>query len=179
MSYGQGGGWGQGGGFPGGPPPPGGGYGAPPPSGPTQEAPLARIPFTPEDEANLSGMARYAKLAGVALLLSVLFNLAGGIIAALATRGDQMLIQLGIAIGSAVIGLGVAAVLAAFLFRAGNAITKVVTTDGADQEHLVDAFRGLRGYFMVNGILIILAICLGCCLCVGGVVFAMMMMPHN
>jgi hypothetical protein len=67
--------------------------------------------------------------------------------------------------------LAVAVVLAVFLFKASQAIKKVVETDDADQQNLVAALSALKAYFMVKGIVAILMILLFCCAC-GLIVFA-------
>jgi len=175
MSFGQGqgGGWGQGGGFgqppgggggfgpPGGggfgPPPGGGGFGPggfgqgqPPPGG--GEQPLARIPFSREDEANLMGAARMAKMAGIASVASAMINMGVGV---LSRSGGGGL--------GGMVGIVVAIALAILLWRAADALEKVATTDHADQHHLMAALRELRSYFMVRGIVYIVGTVLVCC----------------
>jgi hypothetical protein len=159
----------QGGGFgapPGGHPPQGGGFGAPPaggtpPPGGGGEGPLAHIPFTPDDEKNLSGMARFARFAGIAAVASAVLQMIAQTVAAFLSEGSPV----GQVCGGTV-GLVLAGLLAAFLFRVGKAVDLVVQTDDADQLNLVEALKALKGYFMVKGIVYILVIVLGC-LCMG------------
>lgn len=146
----------------------GSGFGAAPPGGATPpggEAPLAHIPFTPEDDANLTGMARFARFAGVAVIASALLTMLAQIVGVLVAHGDTGAI-VGQLCGGGV-GLLIAGILALFLFRVAKAVEQVVATDDADQLNLVEAFRALKGYFMVKGIVYIVVIALGC-LCVGG-----------
>ncbi|MEC7518733.1 MAG: hypothetical protein VYE22_02655 [Myxococcota bacterium] len=178
MSFGQsgGGGFGQppsgGGGF-GQPPSGGGGFGQPPsggggfgqpPSGgggpPGGGGGLGHIPFTPEDDANLTGMARFARFAAVAAIVAGVFQLLTQLVAALMTDSPAAGFAGQLCFGA--IGLGVTGLLAFFLFQVGKAVDLVVTTDGADQMHLVESLRALKGYFMVKGILYILAFFLFC-----------------
>ena len=161
--------FGQGGGFgapPGGQPPGGGGFGAPPAGGPGDGGPLAHIPFTPEDEANLSGMAKFAMFAGVAAIVAGLIQSIVQIIQAFAV-GSATPGGVGGQVCGSIIGLGIAGLLALFLFKASTAVKKVVETDDADQENLVAALSALKAYFMVKGILAILVIVLFCCVVTG------------
>lgn len=174
MSFGQGGrGWGQGGGGWGqggggfGPPPGGGGFGQPGGFGhgqPPGEQPLARIPFSREDEANLMGAARMAKIAGVVSVVGAVINAFVGVL----NRGD------GGAFGG-LLGIAITVALCALLWRAAGALEKVATTDHADQYHLVAALRDLRTYFMVRGIVYIAATLLCCCGILGLVFLATLM----
>ena len=147
--FGPPGGFGQGGGFGHG----GGGFGhGQPPGGPGGgEQPLARIPFSREDEANLMGAARVAKIAGVTSVVSALINTGAGMLNGGGSGFGGML------------GIVIAAALAALLFRAAGALEKVATTDHADQHHLMAALRDLRTYFMVRGIAYIAVTLLICC----------------
>lgn len=172
MSYGQGGGgWGApppgGGGGWGQPPPSGGGWGPPgqqPGSGPGQppmpqqsygEVPLARIPFTPDDEKNLKQMAWLARAAGIAGVVSWVLQAGVSFIIDIRVGGRSTV--------SGMLGLAVACLLALFLWKAAKAIEAMVATDGADQQHLGAAFQALRNYFMLKGALYILAIAAICC----------------
>jgi hypothetical protein len=180
---GGGGGFGQppgGGGF--GAPPSGGGFGAPPGSGGAPpggfggggDGPLAHIPFTPEDDKNLSGMARFAMLAGIAAIVGAVLQAISQMVrmvlvdSPLGNTGPQMALQ---ACGG-LLFVGIAGVLAVFLFKASNAVKKVVETDDADQQNLVAALDALKTYFMVKGILAVLALVLVCCLIGVAMMFA-------
>ncbi|GAB5543754.1 MAG: hypothetical protein SangKO_035140 [Sandaracinaceae bacterium] len=199
MSFGQGGGGfgqppggGGGGGF--GPPPGGGGFGQPPGGGgfgqpPGQGGgggfgqgpgsggggagggPLAHIPFTPEDDANLSGMARFARFAAVAAIVTGVLQMATqGVIALMSDApGSNLAGQ----VCGGFITLLIAGVLAAFLFRVAKAVDLVVSTDDADQMHLVESLRALKGYFMVKGILYVLAVMIVCTCVTFGMFFGM------
>jgi hypothetical protein len=177
----SGGGGGQppgGGGF--GAPPSGGGFGAPPSSGGGAPGcfgaagggggggggPLAHIPFTPEDDKNLSGMARFAMLAGITAIVGAILQAIVQIVQSivvespLGNAGPQVVGQ----VCGGVIVVAIAGLLAVFLFKASNAIKKVVETDDADQLNLIAALNALKVYFMVKGILAIVGLVLVCCL---------------
>ncbi|AKF11255.1 hypothetical protein [Sandaracinus amylolyticus] len=147
---------GGGGGFgpPGGgtPPPGGGGYGG------GGDAPLTRIPFTPEDEKNIQQTALFMKIAGGLAILGSLFSMVGSIGVGLYR---QMPIGANVCVG--VIGLGVQALLAVLLFMAASAFEKITTSDGQDQQLLADGLGKLRVYFLVKAVLWVLGIVLCCC----------------
>ncbi len=166
-----------GGGFgqpPGGQPPGGGGFGQPPGSGggapPSGggmgggggEGPLAHIPFTPDDEANLSGMARFAMIAAITAIIAGFLQAIAQIVQSVVIEAPGPTLA-GQACG-AVLGLGITGTLAFFLFKASTAIKKVVETDDADQQNLVAALSSLKVYFMVKGILVIIGLCFVCCI---------------
>ncbi|MDQ3035845.1 MAG: hypothetical protein M3Y87_25805 [Myxococcota bacterium] len=162
---GGGGGFGAapgGGGF-GTPPPSGGGFGTPPPGG-GGEAPLGRIPFSPDDEKNITQTALFMRVAGGLALVNALFSMVSGVGVGL-YRGSA--IASGIC-GGAVM-LGIQALLAVLLFMSSNAFARIVTTDGEDQSHLASGLKQLRVYFMVKAVLWVLGI-LACCVCVGFVI---------
>jgi hypothetical protein len=52
--------------------------------------------------------------------------------------------------------------LAFFLAKTGASLEKVVTTDGADQEHFSSALDSLRAYFLIKAILIVTSLLLAC-----------------
>jgi len=147
-----------------------------PPSGagaPRGDGPLAHIPFTPDDEANLTGMARFAMFAAITAVVAAFLQAIVQIVQSLVVgsefggAGPQVAGQ----VCGAVIGIGIAGLLAAFLFKASTAIKKVVETDDADQQNLVAALGSLKAYFMVKGIIAIIVMVIGCC-AIGFMMFA-------
>jgi hypothetical protein len=130
------------------------------------EGPLAHIPFTPEDDANLSGMARFAMFAAIAAVVAAFLQAIVQIVQAVVVETPMGNTGANVAgqVCGAVIGIGIAGLLAFFLFKASNAIKKVVETDDADQQNLVAALGSLKAYFMVKGIIAIVATLLICCL---------------
>jgi hypothetical protein len=165
-----GGGFGQpaggGGGFgqpPGGgtPPPGGGGYG-----GGGGEGPLGRIPFSPEDEKNITQTALFMKIAGGLAIAGSLFSITGSIGVGL-YRGSPI----GVNLCFGVVGLGIQALLALLLFMSASAFEKIVSSDGNDQQHLAAGLKQLRVYFMVKAVLWVIGFLL-CCACLAlGMVF--------
>jgi hypothetical protein len=114
-------------------------------------------------------MARFAMFAGIAAIVAAFVQMVVSIIQAIVVDLPGQNPAGGVCGG--VIGLGLAGLLAAFLFKASQAVKKVVETDDADQQNLVAALSSLKAYFMVKGILAIIVIVLVCCL-VGVLVFA-------
>jgi len=153
--YGQppGGGYGQppggGGGFGGQPPPQGGGGG------------LARIPFTPQDERMVAGMATFMVLSGVITILGAILGVVGSVIPVV--RAEIGATEALVNIGCTFIGALVSALLGAWLIIGGGAFKKLATTDGADQAHLVAGFRKLRAVFLLKSALVMLLV-LGFCI---------------
>lgn len=125
-------------------------------------APLAHISFTPDDERNLKGLARFARLAGVAAIVSASLQGIAQVLTAVMREGHDVA---GAVCGGAV-AMAIAGVLALFLFRVSRAVDRVARTGDADPASLVAALGSLAGYFMVKGMLYIVVIVLGC-LCVG------------
>src|SRR5687768_17799811 len=116
------------------PPPPGGGWGTPPPGAPTPppfgppppapgEAPLAHIPFTPEDQKNLKQMALFARIAGAGAIASLMIQGIAELVAAVRTGGDAHIFRNGI-------GFVIAVILAAALWQCAKAIDQMLDTDG-------------------------------------------------
>jgi hypothetical protein len=179
MSMGQGGGgWGAppGGGGWGAPPSGGGGWPAPPPGGappphggppqggwsapgpaPNGETPLAHIPFTPEDERHIRQMAWLARAAGIGAVASCVLQGGVGFITSIRSGGTP---------GGSIMAIVIAAVLAYFLYEASTSLEKMITTDGADQQHLGKALAALRNYFLVKGFVYILAMLAFCCIAI-------------
>ena len=135
------------------PPPGGGGYGG------GGDAPLGRIPFTPDDEKNIQQTALFMKIAGGLALLSSIFSMVGSIGVGLARDTSQIAGN----ICGGVIGLGVQALLAVLLFMSASAFEKIVSSDGNDQHHLAEGLKKLRVYFVVKAVLWTLGLLLCCC----------------
>jgi hypothetical protein len=148
--------WGGGGGL--GPPPGGGGYGG------GGNAPLGRIPFSQEDESNIRQTALFMQVAGGLAVLGALFGLFGSIGVNLYTGAPALG---GVCFGTVV--LSIEGLLATLLFLSANAFTKIVTTDGSDQQNLAEGLRKLRVYFLVKAALWVLGFLTCCCFLVIGI----------
>jgi hypothetical protein len=110
----------------------------------TPEVPLSRIPFTPRAEASLSALCNWMQIAAVINIISAVLNL----ISAFTPRADLgKLIQ---AIVAFLVGL--------WIYQAGTAFRKVVTTDTADQRNLMEGFTLLRRVFLLQAIMVIIAL---------------------
>ena len=156
--------------------PAGPGFGGAPPRG-GAEGPLAHIPFTPEDDANLTWTGRFARFAGVAAVLSAVLTVLGRIVAVIATDRATPATIAGQLCGG-VIPLLIALALATFLFRVARAVDLVVATDDADQENLVAALRSLRAYFTLKGIVYIVLMAFACLLLGGSFLFGAALMSR-
>ncbi len=160
--------WGQGGGGGYAPPPGGGGFGqppqgGPPPSGggaPPGDAPLAKISFSPEDETNIKQTALFMRIAGALAILSSIVSLVGSIGVGL-FRGTPI----GGNVCFGLLGLGVQVMLGVLLLVSAAAFSKIVSSDGQDQEHLASGLKQLRWYFLIKAILYLLGFLL-CCGCI-------------
>ncbi|MDQ3033777.1 MAG: hypothetical protein M3Y87_15280 [Myxococcota bacterium] len=143
-------------------PPGGGGYGGPPAGG---DAPLGRIPFSPDDEKNITQTALFMKIAGGLAIASSLFSLVGTVGIGLYRGSDQIAGN----ICGGVLALLVQVLFAVLLFMSSNAFGRIVSSDGNDQQHLADGLKQLRVYFLVKAVLWTLGI-IACCFCFGGVI---------
>ena len=149
--------------------PSGGGYGPPPGGGgapPGGEAPLGRIPFTPDQEKDIQQTALFMRISGGLAIASALFGLVGSIGVNLYSNLPAMSSVPFGCVGTLVQGL-----LAGLLFFAAGAFAKIVSTDGEDQHHLADGLKKLRVYFLVKSGLWIMGFL---CCCIGVVVFSIM-----
>ena len=151
--------------------PPGGGFGQPPGDAPGGgEAPLARVPFTAEDEANISSMARFMFATGAVNIVLGLLNLVVSILQAVLLHAPAA--QIGGRVCGGLFVTGISVALAYLLFQSSKAFKEVVRTDTADQEHLVAGLGKLKSYFLFKGILYILVLVLVCLCCGAGMLGA-------
>ena len=111
---------------------------------PTPEAPLGRIPFSPRQEASLRALCNWMQIAAVISLVGAVAK----VVSAFTPRQDfGKLID---AVLTFLIGL--------WIYQAGTAFRKVVTTDTADQRHLMEGFTLLRRVFLLQSILVIIVL---------------------
>ena len=132
-------------------------------------APLTRIPFTPEEESNMSGAAMWMMAAAAASLLTALINIAKlGVQIYTTMQADVIADEAKIALGGqacgTVLGLVLSLVFSAILFVGARALKKVVDTDENDQVYLVEAANRLRQVFAMKAIVILAVIVLACLL---------------
>jgi hypothetical protein len=115
-----------------------------------------RIPFAPEDEERIASAGMWGIIVAVTSIASSVLSVIGVVV--LALRSPLGGAVVGAALIPGLIGLVVGVVLAIFLLQASLAFRKVALTDEADQHYMLLGFRKLRNYFMMMGIVIIVAI---------------------
>lgn len=113
-------------------------------------APLSRIPFTARDEQVLRSLSVWMKIAAV-------INLINGVVNAVNVVYPRL--NPGKAIEAVV-----AILVGVWVWQAAGSFHKVATTDRADQDYLVEGFTRLRRVFLLQSILIIIALALVCAL---------------
>jgi hypothetical protein len=109
-----------------------------------------RIPFSREDEERIASAGVWGMIAAMASMGSAIL----GAIVSFTTQGAVALI-------TQVIAVTLNVILGVWLYQASAAFRKVATTDEADEHYLLLGFSKLRAYFMMMGILIIIAVSLG------------------
>lgn len=129
---------------------------------PGSEAPLTHIPFSARTEASIRALCNWMQIAAV---ISILAAVGKGISAFAPRRDFGNLID-------AVITL----LIALWIYQASTAFRKVVTTDTADQSYLMEAFTLLRRVFLLQAILVILALTF---LVIALVVITLVMLTHS
>lgn len=118
-----------------------------------------RIPFTEEDERRIASAATWGTIVAVTSIATGIISLLvqGKIIGQLPD-----LVRIAGPFAALPVAQAVVTVLInVWLLQASLAFRKVAVTDEADQAHLLAGFRRLRGYFMVQVILILIGFGLG------------------
>lgn len=115
----------------------------PPPS--VQEESLSRIPFTRKDEENIKKMASWMNIAGIISILSGI----GSILAVFLT------LNLGQTFNAVISFL-----IGGWMIKAAAAFRQVAVTDDDDQDFLVVGFTNLRSVFLLQSVLVIIALSL-------------------
>ncbi len=115
-----------------------------------------RIPFTEEDERRIASASTWGIIIAVTSIatavISLLMQSSGlyDLLVMVERKGIVALFPLGQAAVTVLVNV--------WLLQASLAFRKVAHTDEADQAHLLAGFRHLRGYFMVQVIVILAAI---------------------
>ncbi|MBW2735880.1 MAG: hypothetical protein JRH20_26130 [Deltaproteobacteria bacterium] len=115
----------------------------------------ARIPFSPEDEEKIASAGLWAIIAAVVTMASSTLDMVIKFINAGSNAGALA----GVLVAS-IIGITITVILGIWLYQAGSAFRKIATTDVADERYLLEGFTKLRNYFMMLGILFIIAVSL-------------------
>lgn len=113
-----------------------------------------RIPFTEEDERRIASAGLWGMVVAVT-------SIAGGLIALVVQISAASRLADPAELFGSMIQAAFAVLINAWLLQASQAMRKVALTDEADQAHLLLAFRKLRAYFMVQVILMLVAIGFG------------------
>lgn len=111
---------------------------------PAPDGPLARIPFTERAENSIRALCNWMQAAAIISILGAVFK----VVNAFVPRQDF----------SKIVDAIITALIAVWIYQAGVALRKVVTTDRADQRYLMDGFRRLRRVFLLQAILVILVL---------------------
>jgi hypothetical protein len=111
---------------------------------PMPEAPLTHIPFTPRAEAGLRALCNWMQVAAVLSIVAALVKL----VSAFTPRFDP----------GKIIDAVITFLIGLWIYQAGTAFRKVVTTDTADQRYLMDGFTLLRRVFLLQAILVIISL---------------------
>jgi hypothetical protein len=108
-----------------------------------------RIPFAKEDEERIASAGVWGMIAAVTSMAAAVL----GAIVSLMGKGASAFI------GQA-ISVTINLILGVWLLQASSAFRKVALSDEADQHYLLLGFSKLRAYFMMMGIVIIVALSL-------------------
>jgi hypothetical protein len=111
---------------------------------PAPEAPLRRIPFSPRQEASLRALCNWMQIAAVISIVSAVAK----VVSAFTPRLNP----------GNLIDAAITFLIGLWIYQAGTAFRAVATTDTADQRHLMDGFRLLRRVFLLQSVLVILAL---------------------
>lgn len=121
---------------------------------------VRRIPFLEEDERRIASAAFWGMIVSITSIATAAISIATEGIDALG-----MISLMGPMAAAPVVYAFLQILFNVWLLQASLAFRKVAATDDGDQAHLLVGFRRLRAYFMVQVILILVAI-------VGGIVLA-------
>jgi hypothetical protein len=113
---------------------------------PTPEAPLRHIPFTPRAEASVRALCNWMQIAAICSMVGAVAKLLN---AFMPRHNPGQFIDAALTF---LIGL--------WIYQAGTAFHKVITTDTADQQYLMEGFTLLRRVFLLQSILIIVVLTL-------------------
>ena len=121
---------------------------------------LGHIPLRPADAQVLSGLSLATRLLWVSLVVGTALGIIGaavviGFVSDLpfAPQGAEMGMIVGIFACVGVLMIGIFGVQAWLLHRASKHLQLVVTTDGADQAHLMKSLGAMQGLFILEVVL--------------------------
>lgn len=109
-----------------------------------------RIPFTKEDEEHIASAGLWGLIAAITSIGTAILGLL--LTVAVWTGAGSLLQQ--------IISTTLNLILGVWLLQASNAFRRVALTDVNDEANLLEGFSKLRSYFMLSGIIIIIALVL-------------------
>lgn len=125
---------------------------------PVSDAPMSRIPFTPRAEASILELSKWMRISGVISMAAAVLKLIVAI-----TLGHGLGVPLG-AIVTFLVGY--------WSFQAAGAFASVATSDTSDQRYLMDGFGLLRRVFLLQAVMIILALSFAALVIIAGIIYA-------
>jgi len=121
---------------------------------PPEDATERRIPFTPDDERRIKGVALWTKIVGIVTIcsasLSGLVNLASIILLPFDLLGTIR----------SVVSFLFTFLLGLFLLQASTPLHKLAVTDEADKQYLLEGCQGLTKYFNLLGVFMVFTVAL-------------------
>jgi hypothetical protein len=119
---------------------------------------VARIPFDAMDESRIASAASWGIITAVTSLASVAITAVITVPGLVAMSAGPLMGLMGtIALAATVGVIAITVLLDVWLIQASLAFRKVAVTDVADQHYLIEGFAKLRNYFLVMGVMLILA----------------------
>jgi hypothetical protein len=119
-----------------------------------EDATERRIPFTPDDERRIEGVALWTKIVGIVTLCSAgltgLINLVRIIFTPFNLLGTI----------SYVVSFIFTLLLGLFLLQASSPLHKLAVTDEADKQYLIEGCQGLTKYFNLFGVFMVFTVAL-------------------
>ena len=115
-----------------------------------------RIPFTPEDEERIASAGMWGLIVAITSLASSILSTIASVV--MVSRSPVPASFLAAAFIPGLIALVIGLILAIWLLQASLAFRRVALTDEADQHYLLVGFAKLRNYFMMMGIVLIIAV---------------------
>lgn len=120
---------------------------------------VARIPFSAMDESRIASAASWGIITAVTSLVSIVITAAFTLPQMFELMSSPLLgAAAGAGAAATVVVFVVTVLLDVWLIQASLAFRKVAVTDVADQHYLIEGFGKLRNYFLVLGIVLILAV---------------------
>lgn len=119
-----------------------------------------RIPFTEEDERRIASAATWGMIVSISSIATSVISLLlqSRVLSQMPAGINVSAVFGGTFVGVPLVQAVITVLINVWLLQASLAFRKVALTDEADQAHLLTGFRRLRGYFMVQVVLILLAL---------------------